>query len=701
MGLPQLKYNPGVRGDEELIEGFVVRHHHLELILEVLRENTGSSNQHLLIVGPRGSGKTTLVRCVAAEVRRAPEFEASWYPIVFAEESYLISSPGEFWLETLFHLGDQTQDERWDRAYQELREERDEARLRQRALAQLMDFAAESGKRVLLVVENMNMLLGEQMKGFGDWDLRHTLSNEPRVMLLGTATSRFEEVERIDKAWFELVAIHELQPLDAEECSALWGAVTGEEPRPIRLRPIQILTGGNPRLLRILAEFAAGRSFRELMSQLVHLIDEHTEYFKSHLDNLAARERKVFVSLLELWDPVSSKEVAQAARLGVSKTSSLLSRLVSRGAVQLVDQRGRRKIYQASERLFNIYYLMRRRGNPSGRVRAAVAFMVQFYQEKELVRATTRLAQEAYRLPSAQRQDHYWAYREIFARAPKAELLEDIVEGTPDGFLQAPDIPGPIRKFYERLRSPEEEGPSYSGAEDAYRKALEIDPDDFAAWAQLGQLLHEELERFDEAESAYRKAVEINDDYRWWAWAHLGQLLHQELERFDEAEGAYRKAVEINGDYAWAWAHLGQLLNEKLERYDEAENAFCKAVEIDPDHGWACGQLAGILTKLHRWRDVLEVIAPVLDDGADYEEAVDASTRIMSDLAAAGFAEEALQKLLDSRGAGALEPLAVGLQIFLGQDPKRAQEILEVGQDVAKRIRQRQVELAELQVPPQ
>ncbi len=520
MALPQLKYNPGIRGDKELIDSFVVRHHHLELILEVLRENTGSSNQHLLVVGPRGSGKTTLVRRVAAEVRRNSVLEAGWYPIVFAEESYLISSPGEFWLETLFHLGDQTQDERWDRAYQELREERDEVRLRQRALAQLMDFATETGRRVLLIVENMNMLLGEQMKSNADWDLRHTLSNEPRVMLLGTATSRFEGIERIDKAWFELFAIHELQPLDGDECFALWGAVTGEEPRPRRLRPIQILTGGNPRLLGILAEFAAGRSFRELMSQLVHLIDEHTEYFKSHLDNLAARERKVFVCLLELWDPVSSKEVAQAARLGVSKTSSLLSRLVNRGAVQLVDRRGRRKIYQASERLFNIYYLMRRRGHPSNRVRAAVTFMVQFYQEKE------------------------------------------------------------------------------------------------------------------------------------------------------------------------------------LERYAEAECAYRKAVEISPDYGWVSGQLADLLTTQRRWEDVIEIIAPVLDDAADYRQAVDASTRILCDLAAAGFAEEALRKLLDSRGAGNLEPLAVGLQIFLGQDPKSAQEVLEIGRDVAERIRQRQVALAENQVPP-
>lgn len=58
--------------------------------------------------------------------------------------------------------------------------------------------------------------------------------------------------------------------------------------------------------------------------------------------------------------------------------------------------------------------------------------------------------------------------------------------------------------------------------------------------------------------------------------------------------------------------------------------------------------------------------------------------------AAMGHAEEVLLMLSASEGALALEPLHVGVQIFLGQSPRKAQEIMEVGEDVAQRIREQQ-----------
>jgi hypothetical protein len=95
------KYNPGFMSDDELVASFCVRACEFESISETLRENTGNLNQHLIVIGPRGSGKTSLLLRVAVEVRRRSDLSAKLFPITFAEESYEVGSCGEFWLECL------------------------------------------------------------------------------------------------------------------------------------------------------------------------------------------------------------------------------------------------------------------------------------------------------------------------------------------------------------------------------------------------------------------------------------------------------------------------------------------------------------------------------------------------------------------------------------------------------------------------
>ena len=241
MSAIMMKYNPAFLTEEELIEGFAVRQAELSSILEVVKENTANSNQHILIVGPRGIGKTTLVLRAAAAIRQEEEFKNKWYPLVFGEESYQVGSAGEFWLEGLFHLAQQTKEDRWQKTFNDLKTEKDEGRLRERALGQLMEFAAEQKKRLILIVENMGMLLGDQLKEDDEWALRHTLQNEKRIMLLGTAIRRFEEIEGINKAMFDLFKVQELNPLDTKECKALWKKITGDQPTRGRIRPIRIV----------------------------------------------------------------------------------------------------------------------------------------------------------------------------------------------------------------------------------------------------------------------------------------------------------------------------------------------------------------------------------------------------------------------------------------------------------------------------
>ncbi len=390
-----VKYNPAFLDDEDLVRGFVVREVDHQIVLEAVRDNVAAPNSHVLVVGPRGSGKTSLLRRVVISTSREPELERGWLPIVFAEESYQVASVGELWLEALFHLAEQTDDAQLRRSHEDLNREQDDRRLRDRSLAQLLDYADAHDRRLLLVIENFHMLI-DQIPDDDAWAIRHTLQNEPRVMLLASATNRFEAIDKADKALYEIFHVHDLRPLSLDECYTVWSAVSGQDTAREQVRPLQILTGGNLRLMTIISRFGAAHSFPALMAELMSLVDEHTEYFKSHLDGMAMTERKVYLALAEAWAPTTAADVAVAARVDVHRASALLGRLVQRGAVSVVGADGKKKLYQLTERLYNVYYLLRRRGMPSQRVRAVVKFMVAYYGPSRFaVEAQGTLSSEA------------------------------------------------------------------------------------------------------------------------------------------------------------------------------------------------------------------------------------------------------------------------------------------------------------------
>src|SRR6266478_653315 len=120
--VPDYKYNPGFALDQDLIRSFVVRRHDLNLILDIAAENAASLfNRHVLVIGPRGSGKTTLVRTVAAVLRKEPDRAGRWYPVIFGEESYSVGSAGELWLECVYHIQNQEADPELLSVHKELR----------------------------------------------------------------------------------------------------------------------------------------------------------------------------------------------------------------------------------------------------------------------------------------------------------------------------------------------------------------------------------------------------------------------------------------------------------------------------------------------------------------------------------------------------------------------------------------------------
>ena len=158
-----------------------------------------------------------------------------------------------------------------------------ERELADRVRATVLDAADRLGKKLVLMAENLQDLCKNVDADFG-WQLRGVLQSEPQIMLLATATSRFKGLDDATEPFFEQFRIINLEPLTTEECRQLWPVISGDEVSAREIRPLEILTGGSPRLLVIIAQFAQYRSLRQLMEELVTLIDDHTEYFRGHLE---------------------------------------------------------------------------------------------------------------------------------------------------------------------------------------------------------------------------------------------------------------------------------------------------------------------------------------------------------------------------------------------------------------------------------
>ena len=385
------KFNPGVfQSDRDIIDQFVVRERELSVVLELLRDNMRApSCQHTLVVGPRGRGKTMLLARVAAETRADRQLRRALVPVRFMEESVEVFGIGDFWLEALFYLAKECAEHRPDLA-SEIEATRAALARRTRgediagqAKAALLDAADRLGRRLVLMVENLQSLCEEVDEDFG-WQLRQSLQSDPEIILLATATSHFEALDDASAPFFELFRILRLEPLSTAECQRLWHVVAGEQRDAKQMRPLEIFTGGNPRLLVIVAEFARHRTMPKLLEELVGLVDDHSEYFRSNLNSLAKTERRVFAALADLWRPSTTREVAIRARLGVRKTSALLGRLVGRGAVK-IDGNGRSRLYSVGEPLHCIYYKLRRWRDEAAIVHGLIRFMVAFYGPDETV----------------------------------------------------------------------------------------------------------------------------------------------------------------------------------------------------------------------------------------------------------------------------------------------------------------------------
>jgi len=232
----------------------------------------------------------------------------------------------------------------------------------------------------------------------------------------------------------------------------------------------------------------------------------------------------------------------------------------------------------------------------------------------------------------------------------------------------------------------------FEEAEQAYIKALEFDQKGAWAWFRLGRLQFKALKKNEEARVALQKATEIEawKSKAWPAFLQVRLALGEDVNSvIEEAESFLQEQGQDPGqlnDLAWDFCESG-----REDILPEAEKLARKAVGGKEANNWmAVHTLSVIWGRQGRWREALDIASAFFDAAAESDKAIRDCIEFAIPAASAGYATEILRILSESKGKTALEPLEVGLRKFLKESPLTAQEISEVANDMAERIRQKQ-----------
>jgi tetratricopeptide (TPR) repeat protein len=191
----------------------------------------------------------------------------------------------------------------------------------------------------------------------------------------------------------------------------------------------------------------------------------------------------------------------------------------------------------------------------------------------------------------------------------------------------------------------------HKGAEQEYRKALELNPENVKAHTDLGYILlakgmykegmlhvseaikldpnnadaHYNLglamlyqTKPDQAIRYFSRAVQLKPDY---AEAHLNLgVALANRERFDEAIKHYSMALQVKPDYAEAYYNLGEALSRQ-DKLNEAAGHFFKALQLRGDYADAYYSLGIVFVRQGKSDEAIRSWLEALRIKPDYADA--------------------------------------------------------------------------------
>lgn len=192
--------------------------------------------------------------------------------------------------------------------------------------------------------------------------------------------------------------------------------------------------------------------------------------------------------------------------------------------------------------------------------------------------------------------------------ANRAVNIPEFMNVGPDGLER---IDAPATDFYKEFNIAADlsEKHQFAQALPAWRKAVELNPDDARAHNNLGTALSENG-KLDEALAEYRRSLELNEQSSQ-AHNNLGSVLAQQGKLYD-ALAQFQRAVELNPDNGHAQSNLGGALSE-MGRTEEALDHLRKGVALEPNSAEAQNNLGAAVARAGMVDEAVEHLAKAVE----------------------------------------------------------------------------------------
>jgi len=585
---------------------------------EISNSVSNKTPRYILIVGPRGIGKSHIMMLLYYEIKK--QLSAKMIPIKFAEEEYSIFRASDIFLRAL-------EERHFDTT--EIRSLKDENLILDAAVEQLKLSAKEENKQFIFLIENLHMVFA-QLEKKELQKLRSIFQKNRIFSVLASAPLTFEGISEHDEPFYNFFKITHLEELSLKETKELMKKIAILEQNnqfieefanhEKKIEGIYHLTGGSPRLVVLLYEIITRGDFENLEKIFLKMMDEHTPYYQEIFQMLPPQRRLILDTLMTSPTPLTPKDIANNSRIDEKIVNQQLRRLENDGYL-LSHRMKKRTSYEVRERLFRLWRDMRK---PLGKNRISIFidFLTCWYTPEEregqfktkfelLSAGNKNLIKEVYyfaeSLPPECRVRYLHKYAEKLTKLGATCEVYYTIKHLKSCVNQIPDEKLKSSIFSEdgKLRFEKKE---YEKALKAFDEALQINPNDIESLCQKCIILNI-LNRYDEALKVINYVLDLEPENAFALRIKTSVLGPK--EKYEEALESINKSISIEPENPQGY-YLQGLSLKCLHRFEESLISIEKSLGINPNDEISLALKGDILIDLGRYDEAIVIFDKIL-----------------------------------------------------------------------------------------